>query len=124
MAKTVLIVDDNYHLRQILGSVLRQNGFGIVEAGSGSEAIQKAISEKPDVIMLDLELPDMTGTNVARMLKNELTTAAIPIVGLTAFIGSQYRDSALEAGMVDCLVKPVPLAVISKKLDEFIFSAR
>ena len=124
MANTVLIVDDNRHLREVLAAALRHRGFGTVEAATGSEAIKKAISEKPDAIMVDLELPDMTGPQVALILKTTPGTKTIPIIGWTAYIEREYRDSALSAGMVDCLIKPIPLAGIAEKLQKFIFSER
>ena len=71
MAKTVLIVDDNHRLREILACALQREGFKTLEAGTGLEAIQTAVVNTPDVIMLDLELPDMEGTNVARFLKSQ-----------------------------------------------------
>jgi len=58
MAKTVLIVDDDEHLREILTAMLRFSGYEISEAATGTEAVNKAISEKPDLILLDIELPD------------------------------------------------------------------
>ena len=124
MSNTVLIVDDNRHLREVLATALRHKGFGTVEAATGSEAIKKAVSEKPDAIMVDLELPDMKGSQLARILKTTSDTKTIPIIGWTAYAESEYRDSALSAGMVDCLVKPIPLAVIAEKLQKFIFSER
>jgi len=124
MPKTVLLVDDNTELRTVLAARLRRRGFEILEAGTGAEAIKKAISEKPHVILVDLHLPDITGPYVARILKNHPDTAAIPIVGWTGFIGREHKEAALSAGMVDCLVKPLSLETIAKKLDEFIFFER
>ena len=66
MAKTVLIVDDNQHLREILASILRHSGYQPLEAATGKEAIRKAVAEKPQVILLDLDLPDIKGLDVAR----------------------------------------------------------
>ena len=91
MPKTVLLVDDNADLRRILAARLRLRGFEILEAGAGSEAIKKAISEKPHIILMDLQLPDITGPYVARILKNHPDTAAIPIVGWTGFTGRNIR---------------------------------
>lgn len=120
MAKIVLIVDDDEHLREILATMLRFNGYEISEAATGAEAVNKAISDKPDLILLDIYLPDMKGPEVARAIRSNPTTAHIPIIGCSAFLGSEYRKEALEAGMVDYLVKPISLETITAKIAEFI----
>ena len=86
MAKTVLIVDDHEHLRHILASILRFSGYEILEAGTGTQAIEKAVSAKPNLILLDLDLPDITGIDAARVIKKNPTTANIPIVACSALI--------------------------------------
>ena len=120
MTKIVLIVDDDQHLREILAAMLRFSGYEISEAATGTEAVSKAISEKPDLILLDIELPKMRGPDVARAIRNNPTTARIPIIGCSAFFGWEYRKEALEAGMDDYLVKPISLEVIKAKIVEFI----
>jgi DNA-binding response OmpR family regulator len=69
MAKGVLIVEDNEHLRQILASILRFSGYEILEARTGAQAIEKALAAKPNLILLNLDLPDMTGKATARAIK-------------------------------------------------------
>ena len=124
MARNVLIVDDNEHLRQILSSLLGSTGYDTLEAATGSEAVSKAIAAKPDLILLDLSLPDMRGTEVAQAIKRNSTSAHIPIIGCSAFLSSEARTEALRAGMVDYLVKPISLEVIKTKIDEFILAER
>jgi two-component system, cell cycle response regulator DivK len=124
MSQTVLIVDDNRDLRQILASLLRFSGYEIIEASTGSEAVKAAISEKPNLILLDLELPDIAGSDVARMIKNNAATEAIPIIGCSAFLGAEYRDGALRAGMADYLLKPISLAAIKNKIQEYMLTDR
>ena len=69
MEKNILVVDDNKDLRQIFALIVRFSGYQISEAGSGSEAIEKAVFAKPSLILLDLGLPDMTGIDAARAIK-------------------------------------------------------
>jgi two-component system, cell cycle response regulator DivK len=69
MAKSVLIVEDNEHLRQILASILRFSGYEVLEARTGTQAIEKALAAKPNLILLDLDLPDMTGIATAKAIK-------------------------------------------------------
>ena len=124
MPKIVLIVDDDEHLREIFASMLRFSGYEILEAATGREAVNKAISEKPDLILLDIELPQMRGPDVARAIRNNPTTAHMPIIGCSAFFGWEYRKDALDAGMDDYLVKPISLEVIKTKIEEFILTER
>ena len=84
-------------------------GYTISEAATGDEAIVTAINETPKLILLDLTLPDMSGTEAARALKQNPQTAHIPIVGCSAHFGSEWRNQALRSGMVGYVQKPVPL---------------
>ena len=123
-AKHVLIVEDNLHLRRILAGALEQRGYTISEATSGDEAIVTAIKENPKLILLDLTLPDMTGTEAARALKQNPQTAHIPIIGCSAHFGSEWRDQALRSGMVGYVQKPVPLKEIEAVIEQFILLER
>ena len=122
MTKTILIVDDNEHLREIFASMLRYSGYDIVEAGTGTQAIQKASATKPNLILLDLDLPDIKGIDVARKIKATPTIAHIPIIVCSASSGWEWRDEALRAGMVEYLQKPIPFAVIKEVIDKFIIT--
>jgi CheY-like chemotaxis protein len=124
MAKRILIVDDNEHLRQILASILRFSGYEISEAATGTQAIEKAVSTKPNLILLDLDLPDMTGADAAQAICKDQRTAGIPIVGCSAFLGLEWREVALRAGMVDDLEKPVDAAAIRTKIQKFVLSEK
>lgn len=120
MAKSVLIVDDNEHLRVILASILRYSGYEILEAESGTQAIEKALSAKPNLILLDLDLTDMSGLDAARVIRKNSTTASIPIIACSAWSGKEWREKALRAGMVDYLQKPIPSELIKAKIERFI----
>ncbi len=119
MAKRILIVEDNDHLREILSSVLRNSGYAISAAATGAQAIEKAVSSEPDLILLDLDLPDITGIDAAQAIRKNPTTAHIPIIACSALSGWEWREKALHAGMVDYLQKPIPFAVIKAKIEEF-----
>jgi CheY-like chemotaxis protein len=116
----ILVVDDNLHLREILALMLHGSGYEILQAASGSEAVKIAISDKPTLILLDIDLPDMKGTDVARAIRSNSTSAHIPIIGCSAFLGCHSRGEALDAGMVDYLEKPISLALIKAKIDKVI----
>jgi CheY-like chemotaxis protein len=120
MGNSVLIVEDNDHLRKILASILRFSGYQVSEAVSGNEAIDKAVLVKPGLILLDLSLPDMNGIHVARAIKKNRLTTDIPIVALSAYSREEEMEDALGAGIVDYLQKPVLAALIKAKIQEFI----
>ena len=124
MAKKILIVEDNQHLREILASVLHTSGYTILEAATGAQGIEKAVAEKPNLIILDLDLPDITGIDAARTLKNNPMTAEIPIIACSALSGSEWREEAMRAGIADYLQKPISLALIKEKIEEYILFER
>ncbi|HET8670431.1 MAG TPA: response regulator [Candidatus Saccharimonadales bacterium] len=120
MPKSVLIVDDNRHLREIYSSILRSSGYEIIEARNGADAIEKAIFAQPHVILLDLVLPDIHGIEIARSIKSNQRSAHIPIIGCSAFSIGEERKDSLAAGMVDYLRKPISSQVLKAKIEEFI----
>jgi two-component system cell cycle response regulator DivK len=105
----VLIVDDSEQNAKLARDVLRVAGFRTLEAGSGSEGIALAIEHLPDVILMDLRLPDMDGTDAARRLKNDERTARIPVVAFTSSViaGAEWIAGA---GFDGYLEKPISVA--------------
>lgn len=124
MANKVLIVEDNEHLREILSSVLQYSGYTVSVAATGNQAIEKAVLTEPNVILLDLDLPDISGVDAARAIKKNPQSAHIPIIACSALSGAEWKEQALRAGMVDYLQKPIPFAVIKAKIEEFILRER
>jgi two-component system, cell cycle response regulator DivK len=105
----VLVVDDNEQNRKLVQDVLRAAGFRTLEAASGREGIALAIERLPDVVLLDLLLPDLDGVEVARELKGNARTAPIPLVALTAVrVGGE--GPLQEAGFAGHLEKPIRVA--------------
>jgi two-component system cell cycle response regulator DivK len=103
----VLIVDDNAPNLKLAQDVLRADGMRTLEASTGAEAIDAAAGWLPDVILLDLGLPDLGGLDVLRELKRRETTARIPVVALTALRIEADAEWLLEAGFAGCLEKPI-----------------
>ena len=103
----VLIVDDNDKNRKLARDVLRAAGLGTLEAESATEAVALATSRLPDVILLDLGLPDKVGTEVARELRDRARTAHIPLVALSALPDTGNHDWLLAAGFAGFLSKPI-----------------
>src|SRR5271155_5368520 len=103
MASTVLVVEDERKLRDLVRSYLERAGFIVLSTGSGAEAITMAADASPDLVVLDLGLPDVSGETVARELRATSTT---PILMLTAKIAEEDRIRGLELGADDYVTKP------------------
>ena len=106
----VLIVDDNEKNLKLARDVLRAAGFGTLEAANGVEGIALAAEHLPDVILMDLRLPDMDGTDAAQRLGDEMRTASIPVVALSALPLEGSVDWLRAAGFAGCLEKPISVA--------------
>ena len=103
----VLIVDDNARNRKLAGDVLRLARFRTLEAGTAAEGMALASKHLPDVILMDLRLPDLDGTEAARMLRAEPRTSRIPVVAVTALPLDARDDWLFEAGFAGYIVKPI-----------------
>jgi two-component system, cell cycle response regulator DivK len=115
----VLIVDDNETNLKLARDVLRAAGLATLEAASGGEAIAVAAERLPDVILLDIGLPDMLGTDVARELRDGARTARIPVVALSALPADGHHDWLLEAGFVGFLSKPIDVAAFPEQVRRY-----
>jgi two-component system cell cycle response regulator DivK len=120
----VLIVDDNERNRRLARDVLRAAGLRTVEAASGSAGIAIASQRLPDVVLLDLQLPDMDGTEVARELRKEARTGRLPVVAWSArpYVGD--RAGLLAAGFVGYLEKPIDVGRFPEQVRGYCAPAR
>ncbi len=103
MAATILLVEDERKLRELVRSYLERGGFTVLSASSGAEALSLVGSASPDLVVLDLGLPDVPGEAVARELRS---TAPVPILMLTAKASEEDRIRGLELGADDYVTKP------------------
>jgi two-component system cell cycle response regulator DivK len=109
----VLVVDDFDDAREMLRLILEHHDLDVVEAKDGRDAIERATTHRPDVVLLDLGLPVLSGWDVARALKSDPRTAQIPLIACTAFTQARQHDRAREAGCEDVVVKPIdPSALV------------
>jgi len=102
----ILVVDDVQQNIQVVGTMLREAGYSIMPATSGTAALQRVEKKKPDLILLDLMMPEMDGLEVCRRLKAEPSTKAIPVIFLTASNEMAHLVQGLKAGAVDYVTKP------------------
>lgn len=111
----VLVVEDHPMSRKMLEAMLRKN-YDVISASSGQEAIDFARAEKPDLVLLDIEMPGMDGFQTLEKLKGNVISLAVPVIFLTAREDSESRETGLEAGAVDYLTKPYDRQELSIKV--------
>ena len=106
-SKKILIIDDERMLHTMMKPILGAHGFSVVPAMSGEEGLALAISEKPDLILLDVMMPQMKGREVCAKLKEDPKTARIPVIFLTAKDSDDDVRAELDAGAIGHITKPV-----------------
>ena len=114
MAKTVLIVEDNELNMKLFNDLLRAHGYETVQARNGLDGIELARQHMPDLILMDIQLPEVSGIDVTRWLKEDENLRAIPVVAITAFAMKGDEERIRESGCEAYLSKPIS---VSKFLD-------
>jgi len=116
---TVLLVEDNVDNARALTRLLTRRGFSILWAATGKDALATAREAKPDIILMDIGLPDIDGLEVTRRVKADPNVAMIPVIALTAHAMSHDKTAALAAGCIDFAPKPVNLPELLKSMRAF-----
>jgi len=116
----ILLVEDQEMNRDMLSRRLTKRGYDVAIAVDGAEGLEKARSESPDLILMDMSLPVMDGWEATRVLKADEATRGIPVVALTAHAMSTDREKALEAGCDAYETKPVELPKLLKTIEDLL----
>ena len=116
----ILYVEDNPDNVYMLTRRLKKKGFDLVIAGDGQEGIDKAVEEKPDLILMDLSLPTMDGWTATAEIKKIKEVKDIPIIALSAHAMPEHRDRAIKAGCSDYDTKPVDIKRLLSKMGQYI----
>jgi len=113
--KRALIVEDNDNNLYLIRFILEKNGYEVLEAKCGIEGVELAVSEKPDFIIMDIQLPDIDGLEATRRIRESEADGKIPIIALTSYALPGDREKALEAGCTGYIEKPiVPETIITE----------
>jgi adenylate cyclase len=104
---TILVVDDQANNRQLLADLLSAKGYAVVTAASGEEGLTKVASVRPDLVLLDIVMPDISGYDVCRSIRADARTGILPVIMVTALDPMEERIKGLEAGADDFLTKPI-----------------
>jgi len=118
--KKVLVVEDDQDNREMIIKVLKHNGYQVIDAVDGQEAIEKAKAEKPDLILLDLYLPKMDGYEATRRIKGDRDLRNIPIIALTAHAMKGSREEALAVGCDGYIPKPIDVRELPKQIEHLL----
>jgi two-component system cell cycle response regulator DivK len=115
-----MIVEDNERNLRLLRDVLGAYGYRTIEARSGEEAIALVRSERPELVLMDIQLPGMDGVEALRELRRSGELAATPIVAVTAFVMKEDRERFLGAGFDGYLEKPVDIQALRSLVDSYL----
>jgi two-component system cell cycle response regulator DivK len=120
MTKRILVVEDQEDNRQILRDLLGNAGYEMTEAENGRDGVTAATEQKPDLILMDIQLPIMDGYEATRRIKADPSLKAIPIIAVTSYALSGDEAKALAAGCDGYFAKPFSPRVILAKVREFL----
>ena len=120
MSKCILVVEDQEDNRQILRDLLTSSGYEITEAGDGEEALRSISARRPDLILMDIQLPVMDGYEATRRIKADPASKDIPIIVVTSYALSGDEDKARAAGGDDYVTKPYSPRALLAKIREYL----
>lgn len=109
MAYKILLIEDNTDCRELFAMLIRHLGFEVIEADDGELGVQKAQTEKPDLIFMDIGMPSMSGIQATACLRESGATKNIPVIICTAWTAETHREAALQSGAHAVINKPVSL---------------
>lgn len=116
----ILLVEDNEMNSDMLSRRLKRRGFEVIIAVDGRDGIEMTLSERPDLILMDMSLPELDGWEATRRLKTDEATRAIPVIGLSAHAMSTDRARALDSGCDEYDTKPVNLPRLLGKIERLL----
>ena len=118
--KKILIADDNQDSRELVIKILAREGYLLIEAIDGEDALNKITSEKPDLILMDISMPKIDGHELTRRLKSHQDFKDIPIIALTAHAMKGDREKALGAVCDEYITQPINVRELPKQIKQFL----
>jgi two-component system cell cycle response regulator DivK len=120
LPKKILIVEDNQDSRELIVKILKNRGYQLIEAVDGEDALEKAITERPDLILMDISIPKIDGYEVTRMLKSRKEFKYTPIIALTAHAMKGDREKAMESGCEGYIAKPINIHELPEQIKPYL----
>ena len=119
MAKVILIVDDEPKNIKLFGDLLQKFGYTIIVATDGKQGVELAKARKPDLILMDIMMPNMDGLEATRILKADATTNSTPVIALTSYAMAGDKERILQAGCDQYITKPVDIKEFLRIVAEY-----
>lgn len=116
----VLIVEDNMDTYELVRFILEKNGYEVFLAVNGRDGVNAASKQKPDLIVMDLSMPEMDGWTATRLIKQNKQTSAIPLIALTAHVLPGDRQRAVDSGCDEYITKPMDLLELVETVDHWV----
>jgi two-component system, cell cycle response regulator DivK len=116
----VLIVDDNRASRDLIRAILKTVRCDIIEATHGQQALELMQQERPDLVLLDIDMPGLNGLAVVKKIREDASLADLPVVAVTAFAMERDREKAMAAGFTAYLTKPVRAAILRQQVQQLL----
>jgi two-component system cell cycle response regulator DivK len=120
VTKKILVADDNRVGRELIREVLEDSGQRVLEAENGEDAIEKIISERPDIVLLDIQMPVFDGYEVLRRIRSDPRFGEIPFIALTAYAMKEDRKKALASGFSAYITKPIDAASLRARIKQML----
>jgi CheY-like chemotaxis protein len=120
MNERILVIEDNEQNMYLMNFLLEKKGFEVIQAMTGKEGIEAALSSQPRMILLDIQLPEMNGYEVARELRRHSVLEAVPIIAVTSYAMAGDREKALSAGCTGYIEKPINPMTFVEEIQQFL----
>ena len=118
--KRILVVDDNGANIHLVRFILEKHGFEAIEARNGTEGVESAIRETPDLLLLDVQLPDIDGLEVVKRIRASEVDGSIPIIALTSYAMPGDREKMLAAGCDGYIAKPIDVKTFIQEIERYL----
>lgn len=118
--KSVLVIEDNENNMELITFILEANNYRTIRAETGQLGVDLALAERPDFIVLDIQLPDIMGTDVLKMIRASEIGGSIPIIAMTSYAMAGDRENLLNAGCTGYIEKPIDPAIVITQIKTII----
>ncbi len=118
--KRILVIEDNDDNMELITFILEANNYQTLKAATGQEGVTLALQERPDFIILDIQLPDIMGTDVLKMIRSSEIGDSIPIIAMTSYAMAGDREKLLAAGCDGYIEKPIDPATVMTQIEKIL----